>query len=118
VTGLYALNNVINSPRGLERYPTAPSSTGVGDQSGRTTESRGKKMVRRYIKMNIRDALYSCVNNRRYRRSFLVWAVLSSTGGGDSYPSKSLYTPVNSSPLCIGNNREDRVLGGFEGPGV
>lgn len=37
--GSIALNSVINSPLGFERYPTAPSSTRVGDHRGSVTDN-------------------------------------------------------------------------------
>ena len=38
--GWRALNKVINSPRGLDRYPTAPTSTRDGSHKGKTTANR------------------------------------------------------------------------------
>lgn len=38
--GVSALNSVTNRPRGFDRYPTAPTSTGQGSQSGSVTKRK------------------------------------------------------------------------------
>jgi len=40
ILGWRALNKAINSPRGLDRYPTAPRSTWDGSHKGKTTANR------------------------------------------------------------------------------
>jgi hypothetical protein len=39
----------MNSPVGFERYPTAPSVTGVGDQSGNVTRKHGQNIKLLYL---------------------------------------------------------------------